>query len=89
MKNNTPALGQRWISDAEPELGLGVVMEADARAMTVLFPRSEETRVYARANAPLTRIQFSAGDKVEDAEGGHWVVQSVQARHGLFLLWRR
>jgi ATP-dependent helicase HepA len=84
MKNNTPALGQRWISDAEPELGLGVVMEADARAMTVLFPRSEETRVYARANAPLTRIQFSAGDKVEDAEGGHWVVQSVQERHGLF-----
>lgn len=84
MKNNTPALGQRWISDAEPELGLGVVMEADARAMTVLFPRSEETRVYARANAPLTRIQFSAGDQVEDAEGGQWLVQQVQERHGLF-----
>jgi len=84
MKNNTPALGQRWISDAEPELGLGVVMEADARAMTVLFPRSEETRVYARANAPLTRIQFGVGDRIEDADGKHWVVLQVQERHGLF-----
>ena len=69
MKNNVPALGQRWISDAEPELGLGVVIEVDARAMTVLFPRSEETRVYARANAPLTRIHFGAGDRIEDAGG--------------------
>ncbi len=84
MKNNTPALGQRWISDAEPELGLGVVMEADARAMTVLFPRSEETRVYARANAPLTRIQFGSGDRIEDADGKSWVVLQVQERHGLF-----
>ncbi|PQA42753.1 RNA polymerase-associated protein RapA [Amnimonas aquatica] len=84
MKNNVPALGQRWISDAEPELGLGVVIEVDARAMTVLFPRSEETRVYARANAPLTRIHFGAGDRIEDADGKSWQVLSVQEQHGLF-----
>lgn len=84
MKNNVPALGQRWISDAEPELGLGVVIEVDPRAMTVLFPRSEETRVYARANAPLTRIQFGVGDRIEDVDGKAWVVAEVQERHGLF-----
>ncbi|MEL0028896.1 MAG: RNA polymerase-associated protein RapA, partial [Perlucidibaca sp.] len=84
MKNNAPALGQRWISDAEPELGLGVVIEVDPRAMTVLFPRSEETRVYARANAPLTRIQFGVGDRVEDAEGQAWIVLAAEERHGLF-----
>lgn len=84
MKNALPALGQRWISDAEPELGLGVIVEADARAMTVLFPRSEESRVYARANAPLTRIQFSVGDDITDVDGQTWQVTGVSEAHGLF-----
>lgn len=83
MKNNVIVLGQRWISDAEPELGLGVVIECDPRAMTVLFPRSEETRVYARHNAPLTRIQFSPGDRVTDADGQDWKVVAVQEKAGL------
>lgn len=84
MKNSAPTLGQRWLSDAEPELGLGVVIEVDARAMTVLFPRSEETRVYARANAPLTRIQFGAGDRVEDVDGQAWRVVAAHEKNGLF-----
>ena len=43
MINMTPALGQRWISDAEPELGLGLVVEADPRTMTILFLRAPES----------------------------------------------
>ena len=78
-----PVLGQRWISDTEPELGLGVVVEVDARAMTILFPRCEESRVYARLNAPLTRIQFAVGDSVEDADGQRWQVLSVSEQQGL------
>lgn len=79
----TPTLGQRWISDAEPELGLGLVVEVDSRTMTILFPRSEETRAYARANAPLTRIQFANGDRIEDADGHFWVVIEVKEQAGL------
>ncbi|HET8731352.1 MAG TPA: hypothetical protein VFM34_09615, partial [Moraxellaceae bacterium] len=60
----SPAIGQRWISDTETELGLGVMIEIDARSLTVLFPKSEETRVYARNNAPLSRIRFAEGDTV-------------------------
>jgi ATP-dependent helicase HepA len=68
----TPTMGQRWISDSETELGLGVIIETDARSLTVLFPKSDETRVYARNNAPLSRIRFAEGDTVTDVGGQQW-----------------
>lgn len=79
----SPAIGQRWISDTETELGLGVMIEVDARSLTVLFPKSEETRVYARNNAPLSRIRFSEGDAVQDVAGTAYVVVSVEEQRGL------
>lgn len=83
MTISPPALGQRWISDAEPELGLGVLVEVDARTLSVLFPISEQTRVYARQNAPLTRIQFGENDNLTDVDGLSWQVESVQEQHGV------
>ncbi len=83
MINSTLSIGQRWLSDAEPELGLGVVVETDTRSMTVLFPVSDESRVYAKANAPLTRIQFSVGDEIEDIDGERWLVLAVTEQRGL------
>ena len=44
MKQNDLVVGQRWISDTEPELGLGIVVDLDARAMTVFFPCADDTR---------------------------------------------
>jgi ATP-dependent helicase HepA len=79
----TPAVGQRWISDTETELGLGVMIELDARSLTVLFPKSEETRVYARNNAPLSRIRFAVGDAVHDVAGNAWVVTAAVEQRGL------
>lgn len=78
-----PAVGQRWISDTETELGLGVMIEVDARSLTVLFPKSEETRVYARNNAPLSRIRFAVGDTVHDVAGNAFVVEAVEELRGL------
>jgi ATP-dependent helicase HepA len=78
-----PAVGQRWISDTETELGLGVMIEVDARSLTVLFPKSEETRVYARNNAPLSRIRFAVGDSVHDVAGNGFVVEAVEELRGL------
>lgn len=43
------ALGQRWISDTESDLGLGTVVALDARTVTLMFAASEENRVYARS----------------------------------------
>lgn len=77
MSQAIPAIGQRWISDAEPELGLGILVEVEGRSLTLLFPRSEESRVYSRQNAPLSRIRFYVGDQIEDSQGQTYVVESV------------
>ena len=49
-------IGQRWLSHADPQLGLGIVTDSDPRRVTVMFPAVEEERTYAVANAPLSRI---------------------------------
>ena len=48
------AIGQRWISHADLELGLGICVEADSRRVTLLYPSAEEERTYATDRAPLT-----------------------------------
>lgn len=65
------ALGQRWISDTESDLGLGTVMAVDARTVTLMFSACEENRLYARNDAPVTRVMFNVGDVVESHEAGH------------------
>ena len=77
------AIGQRWLSDTENELGLGVLIDVDERSVSILFPKSDETRVYARNNAPLSRIIFNTNDEVQDQEGKKWIVESVEDRHGV------
>ncbi|MFB2538135.1 MULTISPECIES: RNA polymerase-associated protein RapA [unclassified Acinetobacter] len=77
------AIGQRWISDTESELGLGVVIDVDERSVSILFPKSDETRLYSQQTAPLSRIAFMAGDDITDQEGLTWQVLSVENRHGI------
>jgi ATP-dependent helicase HepA len=75
--------GQRWISDREPELGLGSVEEAGPLTVTVVFGASAERREYARDNAPLRRVRFHASDVVRDRKGREFKVLSVEERDGL------
>ncbi len=72
--------GQRWISDTEPELGLGTVLDADAQRVTVLYIASSERRIYARRNAPLTRVRFGPGDQITSVDGWTMTVSSVEER---------
>lgn len=72
------AIGQRYLSDTETELGLGVVVLVDERCVHILFPQSEETRVYAQASAPLSRVTFKAGDSISDQDGNTWQVTQVE-----------
>mgnify|MGYP006387013853 CR=1 FL=1 len=75
------AIGQRWLSDTETELGLGVLIDVDERSISILFPKSDETRVYARNNAPLSRIVFNVKDELQDQEGTTWTVDSFEERN--------
>ncbi len=77
------AIGQRWLSDTETELGLGVLIDVDERSVSILFPKSDETRVYARSNAPLTRIIFNTKDELMDQEGTTWIVESFEDHNGV------
>ncbi|GAB2196006.1 RNA polymerase-associated protein RapA [Sessilibacter sp. MAH4] len=71
------AIGQRWISNAEKELGLGVVIELKDRRVTVTYPACGEIRTYAERNAPLTRVKYEVGDTIYDLEDQAWQVQSI------------
>ncbi len=75
--------GQRWVSESEPELGLGSVQRVSARTVTLAFAASQATREYARDNAPLRRVRFRVGDKITSQTAGQLTVQSVRERNGL------
>lgn len=62
-------IGQRWISHADLELGLGICVEVDARRVTLLYPSAEEERTYALDRAPLTRYELKIGDKLTHIDG--------------------
>jgi ATP-dependent helicase HepA len=62
------SIGQRWISNSEAELGLGLIKENSGRRIEVLFPAVGEQRTYAADNAPLSRVIYPVGDKVSTNE---------------------
>ncbi|MFC3023196.1 RNA polymerase-associated protein RapA [Vibrio zhugei] len=79
----TFALGQRWISDTESDLGLGTVVAIDARTVSVMFAASEENRVYARHDAPVTRVTFNVGDVIDSQEGWQLHVEEISEDQGV------
>lgn len=79
------ALGQRWISDSESDLGLGTVVVVNQRRISMLFPATGEQREYVIGSAPLTRVIFNIGDKVESADGWSLAVTEVDQIDGLIV----
>ncbi|PNK60631.1 RNA polymerase-associated protein RapA [Psychrobacter sp. FDAARGOS_221] len=77
------AVGQRYLSDTEAELGLGVVIDVDDRCVHILFAQSEETRVYAKNSAPLSRVTFKVGDEITDQEGNSHIVTGIEEVMGV------
>ena len=66
-------------------LGVGrTVVALDARTVTLMFAASEENRVYARNDAPVTRVTFNAGDVIDSQEGWSLKVEQVVKDQGLF-----
>jgi len=78
-------IGQRWISAAELQLGLGMVIEIEHRTVSIVFPATGETRIYARADAPLTRVRFRVGDWVERQDGELLQVTELLESKGLIV----
>ncbi len=77
--------GQRWISNTELQLGLGIVTASDFRTVTIAFPASEEVRTYAQQSAHLTRVQFAPGDEIRSGDGIQLTIERVIEEDGLLI----
>lgn len=76
-------VGQRWISEAETDLGLGLVQSADFRSVTLYFPTIDDVRTYARQSAPLTRVIFKIGDQVPLQDGSVLEIADTEEIEGI------
>ncbi|OUR86142.1 RNA polymerase-binding ATPase, partial [Cycloclasticus sp. 44_32_T64] len=77
--------GQRWVSHSETELGLGTVELIEGRHVTLFFPAVEETRVYAVANAPLSRVVYSVDDAVSHNDGHVLTIEKTQEHNNCMI----
>ena len=85
MSEATYLPGQRWLSDTDPDLGLGLVTEVEHRRLKLLFPAIGESRVYALPDAPLTRLLLEPGDSLRDTQEMPLTVLEVEERDGLYI----
>lgn len=76
-------LGQRWVSQTESELGLGIVVDIEGRHITVRFPAAEEDRVYALNNSPLARVIYQPGEVLFNLNQTPLTVKEVEDLDGL------
>ncbi len=77
--------GQRFISQTEQELGLGYVEEMNHRMVKLIFEAANESRIYAKDNAPISRIIFDVGDKIPAKDGWILTVEQQQSLNGLVI----
>jgi len=78
-------IGQRWLSHADPQLGLGIVVALESRRVTVEFPAVDEQRTYALDNAPLSRIVYRVGETFRTADERDFTVADVNELRGIMI----
>jgi ATP-dependent helicase HepA len=75
--------GQRFMSETEPELGLGILSIVESKTVKISFPAAKTERVYGSKGAPIKRVVFSAGDEVTLRSGAKITVDEVKMNEGL------
>lgn len=71
------------MSTSEPELGLGVLLEAGSGKATILFAVAQEKRTYAVETAPIIRVRFKTGDQILIHTGETLTVEKISEAVGL------
>lgn len=74
----TYKVGQRWVSQTEPKLGLGMISEIEGRRILITFPAADEFRTYATDQAPISRVIYKVGDEVRDHDDQLYVIKDVE-----------
>ena len=75
--------GQRWISETEPELGIGTLVFHDRRTIKIQFTARDCLRQYARKTAPVKRLIFKPGDKIQTRNNLEFTIEKVKESRGL------
>ena len=83
------AVGQRWLSENETELGLGLIQSVDHRLVSVFFPATDDQRTYAKNNAPLARMSYRAGDLIETLHGESLIVERLESLNEIIIYMAR
>jgi ATP-dependent helicase HepA len=78
-------IGQRWISESEADLGLGIVLDVANRRLTLSFPAAGERRTYAMDNAPVSRVKYEVGEKVRHQDGTKIQITSIVEQSGCLM----
>ena len=78
-------LNQRYISQSEPELGVGILTETSNRKVRIYFPLANEKRLYAMESAPLRRVVFKPGDTILDKKNESLLIQQVELEGELYM----
>lgn len=79
------AIGQRWVSNGEAELGLGIIKNNSGRRIEVSFPAAGEQRTYATDNAPLSRVLYPVGERVKTDEDVNFVITARHEINGCYI----
>jgi len=78
------AIGQKWTSQAEPELGIGQVIKMDFRTVTLLFPIAGEQRIYnSKGEPPLKRYFLKIGERASSIKGFSFFIEYITEEDGV------
>lgn len=78
-------VGQRVLSQSEPELGVGLVTRQGDSVVEVFFERSALRRRYSEKSAPLKRLTLEKGQRLRKDEDLEFTIESVEEKGGLLL----
>jgi len=74
------------MSETEPELGVGQIINLDFRTITLIFPVSGEQRIYnVKSGPPLNRYVLKIGEKATSDKGLSFFIEEIKEEDGL--LW--
>ncbi|MDR3442587.1 MAG: RNA polymerase-associated protein RapA [Legionella sp.] len=81
----TFSIGQRWISNTESQLGLGIIIDLRGRQVSINFPAANEERIYSIDNAPLSRIFYKVGEEISTNSQQKIRLTHIEEQQSLFL----
>lgn len=76
-------IGQCWTSEGEPELGIGFVKVLDSISVAIEFPSASQARLYRIKTAPLRRLEFRTGEKIQSKSGQSITIERIEVRDNL------